>query len=180
MAETVKFGFHLAILVLALSGLTISCGGEIAEAIEEIIDEEATTLQEPDIANCSRVINCCDRMAEAQYDSIVPEAVRNECTVSIAPSATAVITEYARERDALASRTDVSEERRESLQDDLLETWQDNVEPGCRCFIEETVGNLPALLLPIDCEFIETSGTLPTGLTCDEAATLLLSTAAGL
>lgn len=158
--------FRMSLLVVCA---LCFCGcDEIKEITEEVLDDEATALEEDDLPNCSRAVNCCTALEEGSIASVVPDVVSETCQDTVSIAANSAIDEYQRELAAIDSRTDINDESRASLRSDLVNEWQNRVEPGCRCFMEETVGTLPDLALPLDCEPISTTGDLD-GATCTEA-----------
>ena len=62
----------------------------------------------------------------------------------------------------------------------LFQWSQEIFEPGCRCFLEETAGQLEngtIDLIPQDCEFDSTTGALDGDLMCSDATDALLEAA---
>jgi hypothetical protein len=144
----------------------------ITQSIEDTVNGEATPLREPDLPNCSKVVTCCDVLAERGFSETVVAA----CNDQFKPAANFVIDQYQTARTAIEENTEEQEETVESLQSRTQET----VEPGCRCFLEETVGQVSSDaidLLPIDCEVDTSTGNLDGGAMCSDATDALLGAA---
>jgi len=159
--------------LIALMMITVlyACD-KIKDELEETLDGEATMLKEVDLPNCSKVITCCDAL-EARG---IAEEVVAACKGQFKPAANLVIDNY---RTAQQSITDMLEDTAEAL-DDLKDTTQGSFEPGCRCFLEESVGqvNTGSIdLLPVDCEINTSTGELSGGLMCSDATDSLLNAA---
>lgn len=144
-------------------------------ACDELLDqtlgassESAASLAEDDLPNCSRVSNCCDRLSQSPYSAMVPSSVQSTCSDTLGTAADSVISEYQREQSLTSNESALAE---------LEEQWSDAVEPGCRCFLEETVGVLPDLTLPADCESFTTTGALEGGATCSDGIDAVLDAA---
>ncbi len=161
--------------MVAIAAVSAGCDN-VKNAIDEELNGEETALKEPELKNCSRVINCCMTLALEKYDGVVPEAVREECTNSIDPATNVVIDNYQTAKAGLDNLS--SEADREALKAQLAEQAQ-TVEPGCRCFLDQTIGQIPSEFTPTDCEFFEDSGELEDGLTCDDATNALIGSASG-
>lgn len=165
--------------LLAFMGMS-ACDG-ISETAQQVVDDvigdDEAELSETELPNCSRVVTCCARLGENIYATVVPDSVEEECTGTLSPAVTTVIDEYQRERSAIDNRTELSEAERADLKEDLREEWQDRVEPGCRCFLEETVGQIADLVVPTDCEYFESVGALEPPAECSDATDALLQAA---
>ncbi|MCA9562779.1 MAG: hypothetical protein KC561_04775 [Myxococcales bacterium] len=158
---------HLLVLLLAASLGFAGCE-TLDDVAEQVLDDEASALKDDDLPNCSRVINCCNALETGSISAAVPEAVSSACQNTVAVAADASIDEYQRQLAAIDAQTNVSEEDRATLRADLQEEWQNRIEPGCRCFMEDSVGTIPSIALPVDCEPFTTTGDLE-GATCSEA-----------
>ena len=143
------------ILLFAL-GLTMSLVG-----CEQILDGEESALAEPDLPNCSRIITCCESL---EGNGLAP----SECQDVFIPAVETVIDNY----QLAQSRISADAEASGALRDET----QGLVEPGCRCFLEETVGQIGDFLLPIDCESDKSVGDLEGG-ECSDATDGLLGAA---
>ncbi len=163
---TVKISLWM-LLAGFLALATTSCD-VIEEITEEVIDDEASALQEDDLPNCSRAINCCTALESGTISAAIPDSVSEMCNTTVSVAADSAITEYQRELAAIDAQSGISDEQRASLTSDLVDEWQGRVEPGCKCFMTDTVGTLPDLALPQDCEPITSTGDLE-GETCSEA-----------
>lgn len=146
-------------------GLLLVCGGLAnsgCDELEEAIQGEAAPLRENDLPNCSRIITCCNNEL---FQSVAPEAALTQCTTTFVPATGAVIDTYQETRDQIQRGLS---ESGESV-DELRTRTQDTFEPGCRCFLEETVGQIGDTALPADCEVVPTSGALDGGAMCSDA-----------
>lgn len=152
-------------LMMALLGVGALSG---CGAVEEVLDGEAAELAEPDLPNCSRIITCCENL---KGKGIAPDA----CDESISPAASTVIDTYQDARNAIPNNSPLAAEE---ARVELRITTQDAVEPGCRCFLEETVGQIDAVLLPIDCEPDTSTGELENA-QCSDATDALIDAADG-
>ncbi|MCC6623319.1 MAG: hypothetical protein IT385_18820 [Deltaproteobacteria bacterium] len=152
---------------LALTSST-SC-----DALEESIQGQAAPLKEPDLPNCSRIINCCSNLNRRVT---IPQTIKDGCTSIATPTDTLII-EYQESREVIRTNGSTSAQTKAQLEAELRENTQATLEPACRCLLEQTVGNLSldGLLAPADCETIPTSGQLPTGTTCDDATQIITS-----
>ena len=167
---------HLVFLPGLLVLLSLAGCDDLLEQTLGASTETAAALAEDDLPNCSRVSNCCDRLAQSPYSSMVPSSVQTTCTDTLGSAAETVITEYQREKALITNQSSVTDDTESQLLSDLEEQWQDRVEPGCRCFLEETVGVLPDLTLPADCESFTTTGALD-GATCSDGIDAVLDAA---
>lgn len=160
-----------ALVTLAVVGpFLVMCDEALENALEEAIgDDTPTALRESALPNCSRAVNCCNRLGSDELAALVPETVSQLCTESISAAATSAIDEFQRERDSISNQGGLTDARRTALLNDLEEQWQDRVEPGCRCFTEQTVGQIPDLVSPADCEPVTSTGSLEAGATCSSA-----------
>jgi len=152
----------------------VGCGN----IVEDIIQDPPMSLAESDLPNCSRVINCCSRLGQGLYGAVLPESVSSSCTDSVGVAADTAIEQYQVSQQQIDNQTGITEANRAELQSELTENWQNAVEPGCRCFLEQTVGTVPDLVIPSDCESYSTTGTLVGGATCDDGISALIDTAA--
>ena len=114
------------------------------DAAEQILDGEESALREPDLPNCSKILTCCAALKARDISSDIDM----ECDDTFIPSVNSVIDAY----QDTKSQLDPSTEAYENLYDETRST----VEPGCRCFLEQTVGQVSDVLLPVDCE-VDTS-----------------------
>lgn len=161
MMKTMSVPGFLLVVLMAL-GSQVGC-----EAAKEIIDGEEAELREQDLPNCSKIITCCENL---QGRSITPGAVEEQCADTFVPAANSVIDKYQAARDVIDNDSEAVQEARDQLRD----TTQATVEPGCRCFLEETIGQIDAALLPLDCEVVTDVGNLPEDLMCSDATDALL------
>ena len=150
---------HAALFVIL--GLSLALTG--CDVAESLLDGEAAPLKEPELPNCSRIITCCNNLADKGVD-------RDECVDAFIPAADTVIENYQRARDNIPGND-------AQARDLLREETQGLVEPGCRCFLEETIGQLSDLVLPIDCESDKSVGTLEGELMCSDATDALFDAA---
>ena len=137
---------HLVIVTVFFTILGFSF---VLSGCEEILDGEAAELKEPELPNCSRIITCCNNL---EGNGLAP----SECQEIFVPAADAVIENYQTVRDNIPFNDAQAREL-------LLDETQSRVEPGCRCFLEETIGQLGDFILPIDCESDKEVGTLEGG-----------------
>lgn len=162
----------LALCIITAS-LSVACDeikDQVTMQIEDTLNGEESPLRELDLPNCSKVITCCDKLKERGYS----DEVSSLCEEQFQPAVDLAIDSYQTARDAL---TDNAEEQEEAL-NELRSRTQLSFEPGCRCFLEETIGaiNTDAVdLLPLDCEVEESSGALEEGAMCSDATSSLLS-----
>jgi hypothetical protein len=140
-------------VVLGLSFALVGC--------EEILDGVEAPLAEPDLPNCSRIITCCNNL---EGNGLAP----SECQEIFIPAVETVIENY----QLAQSRVSADAEASRALRDET----QELVEPGCRCFLEETVGQVGDFLLPVDCESDKSVGDLESG-QCSDATDGLLEAA---
>ena len=169
--------FALTLVGVSIMGLSAITGcDEVKDAVEESIDGEAAALKEPDMPNCSRVVNCCAKLATY---SATPEEINTACTDSINPAADGLIDTYQTARDNVMRDSSLTDETRASLLEELKTTYQEQVEPSCRCFLDETVNDATGdgFLSPSDCEFVPEVGELPEGATCEDAQGSLVNLA---
>lgn len=168
----------LAFVVIGLflaSSLT-ACSDLIEDTLG-IGSESAAALAEDDLPNCSRVSNCCDRLSQSPYSAVVPSSVHSTCSDTLGTAADMVISEYQSEQSLITNQSGLTDENETQLLSDLQEQWSSRVEPGCRCFLEETVGTLPDLTMPADCESFTTTGALEGGETCSDGIDAVLDAA---
>ena len=159
------------LIALMVTTVLYACD-KLKDELEESIDGEATLLKEVDLPNCSKVITCCDAL-EARG---IAEEVVAVCRGQFKPAANLVIDNY---RTAQQGIRDMLEDTAGALED-LKDSTQISFEPGCRCFLEESVGqvNTGSIdLLPIDCEINTSTGELGGGLMCSDATDTLLNAA---
>ena len=164
--------FQRLILCLTLLIFSSFACSELEDSVEEALDGEVTELKEAELPNCSKVITCCDNIANRNLSDEVTSA----CDSQFKPAANLVIENYQLARDGIQDNTNNNGE----TLDGLRTTTQENFEPGCRCFLEETVGqiNTDAVdLLPKDCEVDTTTGALDDGNMCSDATDTLLNAA---
>jgi hypothetical protein len=154
MSKNLVFG-TLVLTAMAFIG----CG-----VVEDIVDGEETALLEPDLPNCSKIINCC---ANLETNSLVPDAIKMECADTFSPAASRVISTYQDARGQVDADSDAARE--------LYDETRSTVEPGCRCFLEETVGTVDDTLLPLDCE-ADTSVGDAVAMQCEGAVDDLVNT----
>jgi hypothetical protein len=171
MSLTATTRWCLAAVLLALTG---GCTEELEQALGV---NQPAALGESELPNCSRVVNCCERLGQGVYGAVIPAAVHTTCDETLGVAASTVIGEYQNERSLVQSRSGLTDQQRTSLLGDLRSQWQSAVEPGCRCFLEETIGTLPDLATPTDCESFTTTGALAGSATCDDGIGAVLSTA---
>jgi hypothetical protein len=164
---------RLVWILVALTALAVGCDA-IEEVTDAVLDDEPSALREGDLPNCSRAVNCCAALETGTISTAVPDAVATACADTVAFAADASIDEYQRQLQAIDEIPNLTDEARAARQADLSREWQNRVEPGCRCFMEETVGTIPDLALPSDCEPILTTGDLD-GETCSAAMESLVA-----
>lgn len=156
--------------VVALLGAFMGGG---CDSVERAFDGVAAPLKEPELPNCSKVLTCC---ANLSGDSILGPLVADTCATIVSPT-DLTITNYQAAKLRIQQNGATSEQTKAELLADLRETSQASVEPACRCFVEETVGNisLDGFLSPKDCEVVVTSGALPEGKTCGDVTDVILN-----
>ncbi len=159
----------MLMLGLLCASATMSLG---CDELKEVIDGEAAPLKENDLPNCSRVITCCNNTL---LQSVAPGSVNDVCSGSFVPAANGVIETYQSARDEIQNGLNDDGQTIEELRT----ATQDTFEPGCRCFLEETIGALGDDQLPLDCESIKDSGALDDGAMCSDATDALLDGAGG-
>lgn len=138
------------------------------DELEEAIQGEAAPLKESDLPNCSRIVTCCENTL---FQSVAPSAVIDQCNSTFIPAADVVIDNYQTARSEIQGGLANSDQTVEELRTQT----QDIFEPGCRCFLEETVGTIGNAALPVDCEVVVESGALDEGATCTDAVDTLLA-----
>ena len=156
-------------MILMMISALYACD-EIKDQIEDTLDGEATSLKETDLPNCSKVITCCDVLEERG----LAEEVVAACNGQFKPAANLVIDNYQSARQSL---TEMVDESADALSE-LKATTQVSFEPGCRCFLEETVGQIntgSVDLLPVDCEVSTATGELSGDLMCSDSTDALLN-----
>lgn len=163
---------RLRILICSIAALglfaTAACSDDdLTDAIEDSLDGEAAALAEADLPNCSRVINCCANLKGRDF---TPDEINTECDETFKPSANSIITNYQDARDAIDADSTVNAEGKSTLKDTLKSNTQERIEPACRCFLEETVGQAGNFALPADCEAVPDENTIM----CSEAEATLL------
>ena len=156
----------IAFVVLALGG---------CEAVKQSLDGVAAPLKEPELPNCSKVLTCC---ANLTSDSVIGPLVASTCETIVSPT-DLTITNYQAAKLRIQQNTTTSAQTQIDLLVELRTTTAGAVEPACRCFVEETIGNvsLDGLLSPKDCEVVITSGALPAGKQCDDVTDVILDPA---
>lgn len=164
---------RLILVIGAMALFVVGCDA-IEEVTDAVLDDEPSALREGDLPNCSRAVNCCAALETGTISAAVPDAVSAACSDTVAFAADASIDEYQRQLQAIDDIPNLTAEARAARRDDLSREWQNRVEPGCRCFMEETVGTIPDLALPSDCEPILTTGDLE-GETCSAAMESLVA-----
>ena len=147
---------------LLFAAICLAMGLTACDAAEEILDGEEAALREADLPNCSKVINCCANLKEKDLSDDINEA----CTDQFVPSANRVIDTY---QDAKGELQPGSEGEMA-----LYNETRGTVEVGCRCFLEQTVGQIDAVLLPLDCEADTTVGQAEADM-CDGAVDSLVN-----
>lgn len=136
LKKVVKMSRFIVVLAALLSLTTLMTG---CEAAKEIINEEEVQLKEADLPNCSKILACCNYLrTDALASGLVPDEVKSACADQFEPAADAVITNYQETRAELRQNLNDGGQ----TVDDLRTTTQDTVEPGCRCFIEGTIGKI--------------------------------------
>jgi hypothetical protein len=136
------------------------------DSLEKVIDGKAAPFKEPELPNCSRVLNCCANLSRSQ--SVGP-TVTPVCEAIVSPTDLA-ITEYQDAKAIIKGNNATTQAEKDALLKDLRDTTIAAIEPACRCLIDETIGNisLDGYLAPLDCEVVESTGAIPSGKTCDE------------
>lgn len=156
------------ILIGATLALALPLAG--CDAAETIIQGQPEPLREPDLPNCSRIVNCCTNLSESK---ITGGLVSGFCE-DLSPAVEDVIATYSDTRDDIIKGNTNGRAEQESV-----ETWrefgQDTYEPACRCLLEETIAkvSLDGVLTPADCEVINTSGGLESGQVCDDVTSVI-------
>lgn len=153
--------------LLLVASLGLGCD-EIKDATEQVLDGEEAELKENDLPNCSKILTCC---ANLKGKSITPDAVNEQCDEIFVPAANEVIDNYQSIKDEIEAGT-----RGDQTVEQWKTTSQDTLEPGCRCFLENTVGVISDVALPADCEANTDTGALGAQ-TCDDATTELTNSA---
>lgn len=156
----------LTLMMLLTLAIPLS-GSACEDEIKDTIQGEEAELREPDLPNCSRVLTCC---ANLKSSGVAPESVTEQCTTSFEPTVDTIITSY---QDAKSSA-----EGSEDAVTTVRDTYQTGAEPGCRCFLEETVGQ-GGDFIPADCMADTTVGTLPANATCEDATDAMFTLASG-
>lgn len=158
----------MGVVVLAWGLGLVAC-----DALERSFEGTAAPLREPDLPNCSRILNCCTNL---DRQTIVPSSVKDACHGVATPTDT-LIEQYQVSRANIQASTSTSAETKAQLIAELRTNTQASLEPACRCLLEETVGNisLDGFLSPADCETITTSGSLPAGAQCDDVTGVIKS-----
>jgi hypothetical protein len=145
----------------------VSAGSMLGcDAFERAIDGKAAPFKEPELPNCSRVLNCCTNLSD---DAAVSALAVPTCDVIATPTDTAIV-QYQQAKAVILGNKTTTQAEKDALLKDLRETTQATLEPACRCLIDETLGNisLDGFLTPLDCEVVESTGSIPAGKTCDE------------
>jgi len=157
---------------LALSAFASLSG---CEAVKQSLDGIAAPLKEPELPNCSKVLTCC---ANLTHDSIIGPLVASTCETIVSPT-DLTITNYQAAKLRIEQNASTSAQTKAELIADLRSATQASVEPACRCFVDETIGNvsLDGFLSPKDCEVVLTSGALPAGKQCDDVTDVILNPA---
>ena len=151
-------------LLFAAMCLALSLSG--CDAAEEILDGEEAALKEADLPNCSKVINCCANLKSKELS----EGLDDACDEQFVPAANRVIDTY---QDAKGELSPGSDGERA-----LYDETRGTVEVGCRCFLEQSVGQIDAVLLPKDCEADTSVGQAEADM-CDGAVDELVNPAGG-
>lgn len=155
----------LAFALLSAIAFTSACS-----EVEDALDGEEAALKEADLPNCSKVITCCDNL---QGRSFTPSQISSACSDQFEPAANAVIDTYQSAKSGIQDNT----QNNDMTLDELRTQTQDQVEPGCRCFLEETIGTIDAAVLPKDCEADTSTGSLDEGAMCSDATDALFDAA---
>ena len=157
----------------AIAVVMFAWGLGACDAVEQSLQGSAAPLREPDLPNCSRILNCCTNL---DRQSIVPSSIKEACHGVATPTDT-LIDQYQVSRANIQASTSTSAETKAQLIAELRTNTQASLEPACRCLLEETVGNisLDGFLSPADCETITTSGALPDGAQCDDVTGVIKS-----
>ncbi len=164
----------LSLLALLLAAFApLSACDLFEEVAEQTIQGEAAPLAEADMPNCSRVINCCSKL---KTYSFTPQEVLDACDDQLSPASDTLIQSYQDLRDGIEADTTLDASTKADLLAELQLNYQNKVEPGCRCFLEETVGavSFDGVLSPLDCEIVEDVGALTPPATCSDATDLLI------
>lgn len=158
---------------VAWLALVLSVAGTGCEAVRQSLDGIAAPLKEPELPNCSKVLTCC---ANLTRDSVLGPFVADTCETIVTPT-DLTITNYQAAKLRIQQNTATSAQTKAQLIAELRVTTQETVEPACRCFVEETIGNvsLDGFLSPKDCEVVLTSGALPAGKQCDDVTDVILN-----
>lgn len=162
----------LLALVAVFAMVGVGCD-DLKDAVEESIQGEAAPLKEADMPNCSRVLNCC---AKLKTYSLTPEDVITVCDDQLDPAADSLINTYQEARQGIENDSALTDETRANLLEELKLLYQEKIEPGCRCFLDQTVGDVSAdgFLSPVDCEIVESVGALEPPATCEDAQDALV------
>ena len=154
-------------LSYAVTGL-LGVGLIGCDRLKESFDGVAAPLKEPELPNCSKVLTCC---ANLSHDRILGPYVADTCETIVSPTDLA-ITNYQAAKLRIERSTVTSAETKAELLLELRKTTQASAEPACRCFVDETIGNvsLDGFLSPKDCEVDVTVGGLPDGKTCSDVS----------
>ncbi len=152
---TMRFGLML-LMMGALLVPTMGC-----DKVEEVFNDEASPLLEDDLPNCSRIVTCCQKLENLD---LAPE----QCESIFVPAATTVIETYQDSREAISADADAV--------NTLRTETQDNVEPGCRCFLSETIEQINNGLVA-DCSVDTSVGALDDGALCSDATDALIDAA---
>lgn len=157
-------------LVLALLLSHAAC-----DSLERSLDGVAAPLKEPELPNCSRVLNCCTNLGT---DRLVGPLVDESCAAITTPTDLAIL-RYQEARALILNDRATSQQTKDRLLAELRETSQSTLEPACRCLLDQTVGavSLDGFLTPIDCEVFPQTGAIPSGQTCDDLTGAILSPA---
>ncbi|HRE92278.1 MAG TPA: hypothetical protein PK095_24395 [Myxococcota bacterium] len=145
------------------------------DSLERRLDGVAAPLKEPELPNCSRVLNCC---ANLGTDRLVGPLVDESCAAIATPTDLAIL-RYQEARALILNDRATSQQTKDQLLTELRQTSQGTLEPACRCLLDQTLGavSLDGFLTPIDCEVFPQTGAIPTGKTCDELTGAIMSPA---
>lgn len=136
------------------------------DSLERSLDGVAAPLKEPELPNCSRVLNCCANLGS---DRLVGPIVDESCAAITTPTDLAII-RYQEARALILNDRATSQQTKDQLLTELRQTTQSSLEPACCCLLDQTVGavSLDGFLTPIDCEIFPQTGAIPSGATCDD------------
>ena len=159
---------------LLLLLITLGACENLKEKLEETLNGEASPLAEADLPNCSKIITCCQNL---ESRGLTFGETAEACEMKFKPAAQLVIDNYQSAKAEFGEPEAIEDEMREMGLAELKTNTQELFEPGCRCFLEETIGQLNTdtlNLLPLDCEVNTSTGALSEGLMCSSATESLL------